>query len=60
MYLKMEGKEVPATRRSKKEDYPVSPMLLFVLLFLVIGSSILQMLNTYQTGSQTVEWSFSN
>lgn len=48
MYLKMDGKEIPESRRLKKQEYPVSPMLLLVLLFLVVGSSVFGMLNTFQ------------
>lgn len=55
MYLKMEGKDVPDTRRQKKTEYPVSPAVLLLCLFLVVGSAFLQMLNTYNQGQQTVE-----
>ena len=55
MYLKMDGKEIPETRRAKKNEMPVSPAVLAVCLFLVIGSAFFQVLQTWQSGSQTVE-----
>lgn len=35
----MEGKEVPKTRKAKQVEMPVSPMVLGLCLFLVIGAS---------------------
>lgn len=54
MDRKMEGKEVPKTRKTKKEDMPVSPLVLGICLFLVIGSAVFQLIQTSQS-SQTVE-----
>ena len=39
MHVKMEGKEVPKSRKPQKTDMPVSPMVLGICLFLVIGSA---------------------
>eukprot|EP00352_Strombidinopsis_acuminata_P003097 CAMPEP_0176385908 /NCGR_PEP_ID=MMETSP0126-20121128/35516_1 /TAXON_ID=141414 ORGANISM="Strombidinopsis acuminatum, Strain SPMC142" /NCGR_SAMPLE_ID=MMETSP0126 /ASSEMBLY_ACC=CAM_ASM_000229 /LENGTH=72 /DNA_ID=CAMNT_0017752531 /DNA_START=47 /DNA_END=265 /DNA_ORIENTATION=- len=45
MHKKLEGKEVPKTLRSKKEnEMPVSPLTLGLLLFVVIGAGIFQSL----------------
>ena len=39
MYRKMDGKEIPETRRPKKTEMPVSPAVLGLCLFLVVGSA---------------------
>ena len=45
MNLKLEGKEVPKTRRNKKDnEMPLSPLTLGLLLFVVIGAGVFQSL----------------
>lgn len=39
MYRKLEGKEIPETRKPKKSEMPVSPAVLGLCLFLVVGSA---------------------
>ena len=55
MYDKMEGREIPKTRKSKETEMPVSPAVLGLFLFLVIGSAFFQILNQAQQGGSTVE-----
>ena len=46
---KQEGKEVPTSIQKPKDDkMPVSPFMLGVFLFLVIGSALFQILQTSQ------------
>jgi hypothetical protein len=47
MYRKMEGKEIPDTRLPKKSEMPVSPAVLGLCLFLVVGSAFFQLLTTW-------------
>ena len=43
---KQEGREVPTSiQKPKEEKVPVSPAMLGVFLFLVIGSALFQILN---------------
>ena len=42
---------VSSSRKSKKNEYPVTPVLLGVFLFLVVGSALFQILNTATTSS---------
>ena len=44
MYVKMSGKEIPETRKAKKSEMPVSPAVLALCLFLVVGSAFFQLL----------------
>ena len=54
MYERMEGKDIPKSRKPEKTEMPVSPAVLGLCLFLVIGSAFFQILQTSQQ-SQTVE-----
>ncbi len=47
MYRKMDGKEIPETRQAKKSEMPVSPAVLGLCLFLVVGSAFFQLLTTW-------------
>jgi hypothetical protein len=55
MDKKMAGQEIPKTRKAKPVEMPVSPAVLGLCLFLVIGSAFFQILQTSQSGGQTVE-----
>ena len=48
---KQEGKEVPSSLQKQKDDkMPVSPMILGLFLFLVVGSALFQILSTSSQG----------
>nr|PNR31699.1 hypothetical protein PHYPA_025821 [Physcomitrium patens] len=42
---------VPETTIKKKNQYPVGPMVLGLFVFVVIGSSLIQILRTATTGA---------
>ncbi|CAI2384859.1 unnamed protein product [Moneuplotes crassus] len=42
---------VGSSKKNKKNEYPVSPILLGVFLLLVVGSALFQILNTATTSS---------
>ena len=43
--------KVSSSKKNKKESYPVGPIFLGVLLFLLVGSAIFQILNTATTST---------
>ncbi|EGD80835.1 hypothetical protein PTSG_01421 [Salpingoeca rosetta] len=41
---------VPASRKQKKSEFPVGPVVLGLLIFVVCGSAIFQLLQSVQFG----------
>eukprot|EP01147_Barroeca_monosierra_P008905 gene8905-1249_t len=42
---------VPASRKPKKSEFPVGPVVLGLLIFVVCGSAIFQLLQSVQFGA---------
>eukprot|EP00043_Microstomoeca_roanoka_P016327 m.166282 g.166282 ORF g.166282 m.166282 type:complete len:71 (-) comp16436_c16_seq2:340-552(-) len=45
---------VPASRKTKKSEFPVGPVVLGLLIFVVCGSAIFQIFQSVQMGAPPV------